>query len=1396
MEPAARAAARAGLKEPVVPQRVDAARLAGSEPPRAVLRLRQLALCLLLTATTFSQSPGLRANDTKLDLTTDPARFLARALHLWDPALGFGQVSNQAYGYLFPMGPFHLAGIAAGLPAWVVQRAWMSLLLVTAFLGCVRLAARLGIGTSTTRLLAGLAYALSPRVLSELGGISSELLPLVLLPWTVVPLVGPAALDRPRTAAARSGLAVLLMGAVNATAALAVLPLPAVFVLAGLRSRKGRRLAAWEAGCVALAGLWWAGPLMLQGAYATHFLDWIETAATTTRPTSLVSTLRGTSHWLAYLGTPIGPWWRSAWTLVTSPVVIVDSVVVAGLGLAGLAMPDLAARRRLAVAAAIGLLAVTAGHVGPLAPLGASTVQHLLDGPLAPFRNVHKFDPLLRLPLALGLAHVVAGAVPSTRRASAVVAGIALLGAATPALAGQLVPAGGYAQLPGYWQETASWLDARAGQGHALLVPGGSLGEYVWGRPLDEPLQALTRRTTWAVRDAVPLGSAGLTRLLDAVGARLDDGQGSVGLAPLLARMGVRYVVVRNDLDRTATGAPRPVLVHQALAQSPGLVRVARFGPALGGGPPARGLVSDRGLDLRYPAVEVYAVGQGAAPVVSTYPQAGTQVLSGGPEALLAIADRGLLGPASVLAGDGAPGPAPRQVLTDGLRRREVAFGRGRDNGTETLTSDVPTAVGQPVADFDVVPGEQHLTVARLLGARRVTASSSAASPKAYRLHRTDRQPWSAFDGARSTAWVSGAATGAVGQWVQVELDTPRDLTGTLLVPLDDPELGPKVTSVRVTTDRGSATTRLARGGAAQVLAVPTGPTRRLRVTVAGVAGVDRPGGLVGIRDIALPGLAPSRTLVLPSDTPPGTVGDPVVLLDRATGARPGCATAAAVQLCAPDLARPGEEPVLLDRTFSLEHGAILTVGGSARPVAGPALDALLDRGSPVMVTATSRATDSPGGRPGALVDGDRGTAWTAASTDPAPAVTLRWRGKRALDRIDLVTTPDASRPTRVSVDTGSRTLLLTVPRDGVLRFPSVTTDRVTLRFRDAQDLVSGDPQTRRLELVPVGLAEVRVMAAPRRGAAPPSRVEVPCGRGPVLAIDGRPYPTAVVATRADLLEQRRALMSLCAPGPDVILAPGPHRVVGGSRDALQVDGLTLGSPLRQGLPPTRSVTVGTWGVERRSVAVAPGDASWLVVHENRNTGWSAVLDGHPLASARLDGWQQAWVVPAGRGGRVVLTYRPDHLFRTALLAGLLAALLLVGLALPTRRRQLVPPEPVVAPARDRTGLWAPAAAVACLAVGGVWGVGAFVVGMLVSRRRQAAPLVAGGGLIAAGLLEALRPWASAAAPASTGLATQLLCLLSVGAVAASLSGRAAPDASTGGQVPPPAAGSAPPSRG
>ena len=108
-------------------------------PGRSPARWGVLATYAWLVAMAFLQRPGQTTFDTKFDLTADVQRFLVESLSLWKQDSNFGELQNQAYGYLFPQGTFFLLGESLGIADWVVQRLWTALLLVVAFEGARRL---------------------------------------------------------------------------------------------------------------------------------------------------------------------------------------------------------------------------------------------------------------------------------------------------------------------------------------------------------------------------------------------------------------------------------------------------------------------------------------------------------------------------------------------------------------------------------------------------------------------------------------------------------------------------------------------------------------------------------------------------------------------------------------------------------------------------------------------------------------------------------------------------------------------------------------------------------------------------------------------------------------------------------------------------------------------------------------------------------------------------------------------------------------------------------------------------------------------------------------------------------------------------------------------------------
>ena len=92
-----------------------------------------------------------------------------------------------------------------------------------------------------------------------------------------------------------------------------------------------------------------------------------------------------------------------------------------------------------------------------------------------------------------------------------------------------------------------------------------------------------------------------------------------------------------------------------------------------------------------------------------------------------------------------------------------------------------------------------------------------------------------------------------------------------------------------------------------------------------------------------------------------------------------------------------------------------------------------------------------------------------------------------------------------------------------------------------------------------------------------------------------------------------------------------------------------------------RQARVVSWGQESRDLAITSGPASYLEVHQNFSSGWTAKLNGKTLAPIRLDGWQQGYLVPAGRGGTVHLTFAPEQSYVLGLVVSALGVILLLA---------------------------------------------------------------------------------------------------------------------------------------
>ncbi|MFI1409249.1 alpha-(1-_3)-arabinofuranosyltransferase family protein [Streptomyces sp. NPDC020707] len=1288
--------------------------------------------------------PGRQTFDTKLGVALDPGQFLADLGQLWHDRGGFGGIADQYVGYAFPMLPYYWLTDLISVPVWLAERLWMSLIVAVAFWGALRLAERLDIGGSASRLLGAVVYALWPVFTIVVGSTSAAALPGAFLPWVLLPLTN----DRhsARVAALRSALFIPFMGGVNAASTLASLLPVGLYLLSRPRGPRQRKLIAWWVPGVLLATAWWVVPLLVLGVYGENFLPYVESARTTTDTMAATESLRGAGNWVAYLHFNEA-WLPAGWTVTASVVAVVSSALAAGLGLAGLARRDIPERRWLVLTVLTAALITLAGYGGSFGAPFHGVVQDWLDGGLAPFRNIYKFQTGLALALALGLAHLVGvaaraqGARPIRgRRYAALIAAVLVLpGLAWPYLNGSILQPGSFQELPKYWKSTASWLEKYSPDSRALVVPATAHGIFTWGSTIDQPLDVLAD-SRWAQRDYVPFGTAGNRRAMDAVEQSLQTGGEVPGLADYLGRAGVHYVVVRNDLDPDQLGYVPTTTVKRTLEQS-GYRRLTGFGPLMTGGRIAENTpIQIEGLYPRQRAVEIYE----PAADVPRPGQAGlkavadTAVVSGGPEALLPLAaDPAMRDRATVLTGDNHPGLGSPglQVVGDGLRRADTRFGLVGANTSYTYTRTERNHSGsyQDAGEkpHQILPsdGIGHQTVAELRGARSVTASSSGN----WLYHLPQYDPVNAFDGNPDTAWAEGAVGSADGQWLRIGFTEETEVPASIRVtPLPQQSVRSAPTRVRVETERGSETSTLRADGPRQRIKSPEGPSSWLKVTV--VESTARHAGLsgAGFSEISVPDVQVTRMLRLPRDAENTDAAAETVSLHRATD---------------PGSFSPTGTEVGLHRRWTSDAAGTYAVKASAIPVPGDALDALLydvapEQNDRITATAGSTARLGTGLSPRNLTDGDLTTAWIAGDD---PTIRLSWEGKQPVGEVVLAPAGGLStRPTEVNISSPDGAVVAGVDENGNVRFDPITTDRLDITVTETAPLTVHNPLADEDMQLPVGLTEAYVPALDDRYRTPKALssrpFELPCGKGPTLAVDDELYETSAKGTVGDLVARRPVELTLCQDGRadgDLSLDSGAHRVEAGDAGPLAVTDVTLTrgtvtTPAAQ----SRELGIRDWLGDRREVTVGSGAASYLTTYENFNDGWKATLNGRELDPVRLDGWQQGWRIPAGEGGTVKLSYGPSTVYEAGLIGGGVGVLVLAGLAL-FRRRSPNPDAPSPVPPPPGLILGTVALTLVGIVIAGFLALLVPVLALLARRRHEVlVPLaflaLAGAGIAAA----------------------------------------------------------------
>lgn len=1278
-------------------------------------------LYAVVTVLMLLQQPGATTYDTRAELTQRPGDFLAGAFTLWHPESNFGEFQNQAYGYLFPQGAWFVLMDLLQVPDWVGQRLWSALILVVACEGARRVARAVG-ASELAALLAGAVFAFSPRLLGTVGVQTAESLPGAVMPWLVLVVVlhlrgriGALA------AALLSGAAVVCMGGVNAVETAGSLPLAAILVLWGLRrGLTGWRFALGWAAAVGAACLWWAVPLLLLARYAPPFYEYVESAGDTTALVGWSESVRGDSSWLGYLLSGDQPWWPAAFQLATDPLLVVVAAAVAAVGLAGLALVESDLRRPLLLAALLGLGCLTVAHGGVAGSPFADQVRTLLDGPLQIFRNVHKIDPVVRLPLAIGFATAAQRGVAllvarqprlaEAHRALLVVPLVLVAVLGQPLLVNQ-------SRTPGWtgidepWQEARSFLAAQA-PGRVLVVPGSSFAQQDWGWTIDEPL-AILGGTDVVARTQVPLVPGETIRYLSALDQAIATGRATEALADQLARVGITHVVLRRDLLRAQTRSPHPGGAAVSLARA-GLERQAGFGTTTDGAA----------------AVEVFAVPHREDLLRATDAD-DVVTVRGTPESVLALQGTGVLDPGRPTVLEGEPGwEATADVVTDGHQRRERAFGNNDEPVSVLMGPTDDYRVERAVHDLPAGPSGAPVVAGYDDGLAGVSASSAQGYADNYGPVMVESGPQAAVDGDIDTRWVSSGIGRADRQWLRLDLDGAQPVHEVTVTPVADDRFVVPIREIEVVAGDQRVRARVGADGVPVAVPLDGSAVERVEVHVVEAA-TDARAARVGLREVRLDDRTPSRTFRLP-----GTVPEGAGLVFSAVPGRRACTITLGRPDCDVARIRGSEERGGMDRSFTTDGGAAVRITGHVVARSTPEAARLLAPLDPgLTVGATSSFGQDPKVSGRFAHDGEPTTTWVSDDSDLYPTLIFEWRRPRTISGLTVARQGLPGEP-RTAVVTGEdgepREIILTGAQQDLPE--PIRTRRLTVRFEK-------EPGFAHVVVPDVALVGADVT----RPFLPDNPTGAICGFGPEVELDGRTVKTRVTGTMSDIANGSPMALEACAPAE---LEAGAHRLAVVPNAEMEVLDLAVVPDDAAGSAPAgRAVEITAWGSTRRTAQVAAGPDAVLHLPENFNDGWVAEVDGRRLQAIRVDGWQQGWLLPAGGAVEVELRYAPEQVYDVALPAGLVVSggVLLAGvvalLLVSWRRRTSPAPAPVAWPDAVPWSLpvWVATVGAALLLLGPAAAAGLLVGGLV--RRPAVLGAAAGVLVLASGALDA---WTSA----------------------------------------------------
>jgi len=817
--------------------------------------------------------------DTKTYLYLNPAKFLKQVVSMWDPTVALGTVTHQYVGYLFPMGPFFLLLHWIGVPVWIAQRLWFGSILFAAALGVRYLSRTLGLD-SPGRVIAALAYMMTPFVLQYSGRISVLLLPYAALPW-MIGLIAKAVKSDGWRYPALFALVVLTVSSVNASTIFFAGLGPVLWIVFAVVTKETtirRALRATLKTGLLTAGvcLWWVIGLLIESGYGVDVLKYTETVLTTSSGSTAAEVIRGLGYWYFYGYDNLGAWTRSALLYTGNSYVLALSFFVPVAAFIGAALSRWRYRAFFVLLLLTGLIFSVGPH--PLSaptPFGKLLGNFLTTSTIGlAFRSTDRATPLAALGLAFLLGAGVSALWAKRARFGGWTAALValLIVVANPALFNGDTIANNFTQpatLPAAQMHAISYLNHTGGSSRVFGLPGNDFASYLWGNTVDTPQPAYLNRP-YVTHEQQVMGSLATAETLYAIDDPIQERIANpLALAPMSRLLSAGNVLVQYDTNSKHYGTIPATQLSKLFSPIPqGLSNEHKFGTSNSLNASGTGTL---------PEVAVYTV-TNPRPITRAESDTGAMLVAGDSFGLNDLAGVGLLNSKSAIYFSGSLAADPQRtrslakqgallVVTDSNRKQGFRW-----TAISSLAGQIETPSQNPAASdtsdspIELFPsaGLSSKTLASYLGIQSATASSYG-SPVGY---TPEDRPFNALDGNLVTAWRTGITYSPIGQWWQVSYNSPSTIDHLSLVQPQNGNRSASITSVNLVFDNGTTypvsltAASLQPGG--QLISFPAQTFKTLRIVITQTT--PGPWTGVGLAEVNVPDHTATEVIQMPSD--------------------------------------------------------------------------------------------------------------------------------------------------------------------------------------------------------------------------------------------------------------------------------------------------------------------------------------------------------------------------------------------------------------------------------------------------------------------------------------------------------------------------------------------------